>query len=508
MMASAAASITTDLPSTPAAWILSCIILIGALPMLSSVVGYVLVAMHGRRDHYALADPHHEPRVAVLVPAWNEAPVLEFSVDRMMKLDYPSAKLRMVVVDDASTDFTPQLMAGKEQQYPGRVLHLRRAQGGQGKAHTLNHGLATLLEDDWAEAILVTDADVVFEPDAIAKMARHLADPMVGAVTAFIKEASVPPNWMNRYIGYEYVTAQLAARRAHNVVGAQACLAGGAQMLSRENLDALGGRIDTRTLAEDTVTTLLTQVEGRRVVFDPHAQCLAEEPDTVTGLWKQRLRWSRGNVQVSRRFHRYFFRPSRDHRLGNLWFGLQWYSTLLLPLFMVAVSIALALMWFFEPEVANLLFRGYWSVSALAFVFTTTFALLLAPQVTRRSWFQAVMFPGLVSLAIIAWVLAPEPMYTLVRSVTVGVGVEWSDQTRSLLALAAYLWSAGCMVAAWLAYRLDRFPLLRPLQPILIFVIGFGPLLCAITFAAYVAQLRGAATTWDKTEKTGKVASQ
>ncbi|MGB7423820.1 MAG: glycosyltransferase family 2 protein [Ornithinimicrobium sp.] len=508
MMASSVSWVPQDLPGTPAAWILSGIILIGALPMISSVVGYVLVALHGRRDHYALADPLHEPRVAVLVPAWNEAPVLEFSVDRMMQLDYPSFKLRMVVVDDASTDATPQLMAQKEQQYPGRVLHLRRAQGGQGKAHTLNHGLATLLDDDWAEAILVTDADVVFQPDAIAKMARHLADADVGAVTAFIKEASEPPNWMNRYIGYEYVTAQLAARRAHNFVGAQACLAGGAQLLSRANLDALGGRIDTTTLAEDTVTTLLTQVQGRRVVFDPHAQCLAEEPDTVTGLWKQRLRWSRGNVQVSRRFNRYFFRPSRDHHLGNVWFGLQWYSTLLLPLIMVAVSIALTLMWFLEPSVANLLFRSYWSVTALAFVFTTTFAMLLAPEVTRRSWFQAVMFPGLVSLAIIAWVLAPRPMYSLVRTVTTGVGLEWSDQTRSLLALAAYLWSAGCMVAAWLSYRLDRFTALRPLQPLLIFFIGFGPLLCAITFAAYVAQLRGAATTWDKTEKTGKVGAR
>ncbi|MGB3859974.1 MAG: glycosyltransferase family 2 protein, partial [Ornithinimicrobium sp.] len=103
MMASSVSWVPQDLPGTPAAWILSGIILIGALPMISSVVGYVLVALHGRRDHYALADPLHEPRVAVLVPAWNEAPVLEFSVDRMMQLDYPSSKLRMVVVDDAST---------------------------------------------------------------------------------------------------------------------------------------------------------------------------------------------------------------------------------------------------------------------------------------------------------------------------------------------------------------------------------------------------------------------
>ncbi len=495
-----------DTPTTTTGWLLSVLILVGALPMLCAVWQFVLVSLHGRRSHYDRADPAHLPRVAVLVPAWNEAAVLDFSVDRMMALDYPPDRLRLVVVDDASTDGTPELLADKGARYPGRLLVLRREQGGQGKAHTLNHGLAALLDDDWVQAVLITDADVVFAPDAIARLARHLADPEVGAVTAFIREASQPPNWMSRYIGYEYATAQLAARRAQNVVGAQACLAGGAQLLSRENLEALGGRIDTETLAEDTVTTLLTQLRGRRVVFDPHAQCYAEEPASVTGLWKQRLRWSRGNLQVSRRFRSVFFRPSRTHHLGNVWFGLQWYATLLLPAFMVLASTALVVLWLLDAGDAHLLFRAYWSASAFAFVLTTAYTLLLDRGVARRSWRQAIAFPGLVNLAILAWVLVPGPMHALVRGAAETTGLGWSEQSRSLLALAAYVWGAGCMLAAWGVYRLDRWRLTRPLVPALVLVVGFGPLLCAITFAAYVAQARGKATTWDKTEKTGKVA--
>ena len=96
------------------------------------------------------------------------------------------------------------------------------------------------------------------------------------------------------------MTAQAAARRAQNVMGAMACLAGGAQLHSRENLEAVGGQVDTSTLAEDTYTTFLTQLGGRRVVFEPAAVVLAEEPDTVTALWKQRVRWARGNVQITR----------------------------------------------------------------------------------------------------------------------------------------------------------------------------------------------------------------
>lgn len=499
--------VSPDSPTTPVGWVLLAIVLLGTLPMLTSVFGYLLIALHGRHSHYDRAEPAHLPRIAVLVPAWNEAPVLTFSIDRMMSMQYPADRLRVVVVDDASTDGTPELLRGKGERYPGRVVSLRREHGGQGKAHTLNHGLRALLDDDWAEAVLITDADVVFRPDAVARMARHLADPEVGAVTAFIKEASEPPNWMSRYIGYEYATAQLAARRAQNVVGAQACLAGGAQLLSRENLDALGGRIDTATLAEDTVTTLLTQMRGRRVIFDPHAECLAEEPASVVGLWKQRLRWSRGNLQVTRRFHSLFFRPHRGHHLGNPWFGLQWYATLLLPAFMVLASVALVLMWVFEADASRLLFTSYWAVSAFAFTFTTSFTLLLDRSIARRSWRQAIGFPGLVNLTIIAWVIAPGPVTDLLRVVCEANGVGWSEHTRRLLALAAYVWTSLSMLAAWAVYRLDHIAALRRFVPVLVAIVGFGPLLCAMTFAAYVAEIRGASATWDKTEKTGKVAN-
>ena len=55
------------------------------------------------------------------------------------------------------------------------------------------------------------------------------------------------------------------------MLGALACLAGGAQLHTRENLLAMGGRMDTSSLAEDTITTFETQLHGQRVVFEPHA---------------------------------------------------------------------------------------------------------------------------------------------------------------------------------------------------------------------------------------------
>ncbi len=269
--------------------------------MLAASYQYLLVAVHFRRNHYRDCAPYF-PRTAILIPAWNEAAVIGASIDRLMQLDYPPDALRDLRGGRREHRRHPGVIKAKAVEYPGQVVHLRRDKGGEGKAHTLNHGLRIILADDWMQALLIMDADVIYEPDSLRMMTRHLADPRVGAVTAYIKEGSRPGNYLTRFIGFEYITAQAAARRSQNVLGAVACLAGGAQLHSRANLEAIGGRIDTTSLAEDTFTTFKTQLAGRRVVFEPHATVWAEEPGNIGGLWKQRLRWARGNVQVTKQF--------------------------------------------------------------------------------------------------------------------------------------------------------------------------------------------------------------
>jgi len=53
----------------------------------------------------------------------------------------------LYVVDDASTDTTPEVMRAKCAEHPGVVFHLRRETGGGGKAHTINHGLRMIRAD-------------------------------------------------------------------------------------------------------------------------------------------------------------------------------------------------------------------------------------------------------------------------------------------------------------------------------------------------------------------------
>jgi cellulose synthase/poly-beta-1,6-N-acetylglucosamine synthase-like glycosyltransferase len=474
---------------------------IGAIPVLAGLYQYLLVPVHGFRNHLGSAAPHL-PNVVVIVPAWNEGAVLGASLDRLMSLEYPPERLRVFVVDDASTDDTPDVVRAKAVQYDGRIVHLRREQGGQGKAHTLNHGIRYALADDWMEALLIMDADVIYRPDSLRRMTRHLADETVGAVTAFIREGSGRPGTVARFIGYEYVTAQAAARRAQNVMGAMACLAGGAQLHSRANLEAVGGQVDTSTLAEDTYTTFLTQLNGRRVVFEPASVVLAEEPDTVTALWKQRVRWARGNVQITRTFRRVWFRPSRTHHLGNLDFGIIWFAIYLLPVAMALAAVGLVGLYFVASVTATAVFEGFWWVAVSGYVFITAATLLLDRETARRSWLQGILFPGLGALVVMTAAWFPNLWDERLPEL---LGLQMTDLGREIWTLTLYSWSVLAMILAWVVKQLERARPVRWLALPLLYVVGFGPVLCAITLDAYVKQWRGAAAVWDKTEKTGRV---
>lgn len=478
-------------------------VLLGTLPLLTAFLQFFLVGVHGLRNHYrhcALV----QRRVAILIPAWNEAAVIEPTVERLMAMNYPRDCLRVYVIDDASTDGTPEAAQLMVARYPQNVVHLRREKGGEGKAHTLNHGLQQVLADDWAQAVLITDADVIFEPDSLARMMRHLADPKVGAVTAYIKEGSPGGNFITRSVAYEYITAQAAARRAQNLMGVMACMAGGAQLHSRENLEAIGGRIDTTTLAEDTYTTFLTELGGRKTLFDGYATVWAEEPGTITGLWKQRLRWARGNLQMTWAFKHAWFRPGLNPAIGGFVFGLIWFVTLLMPALMLLAMVGQVSLFFLHDGWAWQVFRLLWITNIVVYLFVLLFSLVIDRATAKRAWLEGILFPGLLSLIVMVFSVLPGVLDGLLAHRLNEVelhGFDWHDA----VVLFMYAWVGLCMLPAWLIYRLEKAGGPPWLVQGLLIIVGYGPLLCAIALAAFVAELRGADRTWDKTIKAGGV---
>jgi hypothetical protein len=137
----------------------------------------------------------------------------------------------------------------------------------------------------------------------------------------------------------------------------------------------------------------------------------------------------------------------------------------------------------------------------VTYLFVTLSSFSLDPPTARATWLQGVTFPGLISLAIIVSAFYPPVVEDLARQ----IGIEAGDGLATAALLFAYVWLSASMLAAYAVKRIEVTRGLSWLARPLLYVVGYGPLLCTITAAAYVEEARGSALVWEKTEKVGAV---
>jgi cellulose synthase/poly-beta-1,6-N-acetylglucosamine synthase-like glycosyltransferase len=484
--------------------LLVAMVLSGASVLVVGCYQFFLAGLHiWRRPYIRVAELY--PRVAVVIPAWNEGAVLGRTIDKLLEMRYPEENLRIYVVDDGSTDDTPEIVGSRVKLHPQSVIHLRREQGGGGKAEAINHGLERIKADDWYEALLIIDADVILTQTALRRMTRHLGDLQIGGVTAYIKEGTTRPNYVNRFVAFEYITAQAAARRAQNMLAAQACLAGGAQLIRREALEKIGGTIRTGTLAEDTVTTFRIQLAGYDVRFEGNAIVWAEEPNSISDLWKQRVRWARGNTQVTTLYKRVWLRRLSAGPLGGPSFFAIWGAVVFMPLFMLMSTVGLVTLFFTDRELSVSAFEALWALTGGTFLFVTLSSIGMDPKTGKRCWREGLLFPGLINLCLILFGLFGPVITTVFASQLDSIGLNGGQPASSYVLLFADLWLTLSIGAAYLLVRLDRWGRVPWIVAPLLYLVGYGPLLCAFTVAGYLAELRGKEQVWEKTEKVGRI---
>lgn len=224
--------------------------------------------------------------VSVLIPAFNEARVIEASVRRV--LASREVRVEVIVIDDGSTDDTSALVAAAFADEP-RVRLLTLENGG--KARALNQGLRLA----GGEIVIALDADTQFEPETIARLARWFDDPALGAVAGNAKVGN-RVNLVTRWQAVEYVTAQNLERRALAGFEAIMVVPGAVGAWRRAALDDAGG-YPANTLAEDQDLTIAIQRKGWTVDYDPDAVAWTEAPESFRALARQRFRWSFGTLQ-------------------------------------------------------------------------------------------------------------------------------------------------------------------------------------------------------------------
>jgi cellulose synthase/poly-beta-1,6-N-acetylglucosamine synthase-like glycosyltransferase len=245
------------------------------------------------------------PSVTVIVPCFNEEPTVGPTLQSLLSLEYSAEKLRVVVVDDGSTDGTCE--AVKPFLATGRVRLIRKVNGGKHTA--LNLALKHIRTD----LVACLDADSFVAPDALKRLVAVFVDPQIMAATSFIF-VHQPKTLMQRIQSAEYVVSGLL-RDILGYLNALFVTPGPFSIYRREVFTRIGG-FRHGHLTEDLEMALRMQTHGMHIVNVPTSRVATVAPATFKALLRQRVRWHYGFLNNAREYRKLFFRPA----YGNLGF--------------------------------------------------------------------------------------------------------------------------------------------------------------------------------------------
>jgi cellulose synthase/poly-beta-1,6-N-acetylglucosamine synthase-like glycosyltransferase/peptidoglycan/xylan/chitin deacetylase (PgdA/CDA1 family)/spore germination protein YaaH len=264
---------------------------IGDILMSARLILVGLLAIIDRlRGPYREASPGFNPRVAVLIPAFNEETVIVRTIRSVLNSDYKN--LHVIVIDDGSTDRTAEVArdAYKEEIKAGHLQVFTKANAG--KAAALNYALEKIEE----EIYVGIDADTVIATDAVSKLVPHFEDVRIGAMAGNAKVGNRVNLWTS-WQALEYVTSQNFERRALDLMHVVTVVPGAIGAWRTAPVKAAGG-YPLNTVAEDADLTMNLLEQGYRVDYEDRSLAFTEAPINASGLMRQRFRWSFGTLQA------------------------------------------------------------------------------------------------------------------------------------------------------------------------------------------------------------------
>jgi biofilm PGA synthesis N-glycosyltransferase PgaC len=240
------------------------------------------------------------PPVSVLIPCYNEGDNVEETLTHALALDYP--EFEVVAINDGSRDNTGAVLDRMAAQHPRlRVVHLAQ---NQGKAMGLTAG-ALLAKHD---ILLCIDGDALLDRKAAHWLVRHFVhDPLIAAVTGNPRVRNRSTLLGRVQVG-EFSAIVGMIKRAQQTFGRLFTVSGVITAFRRQAVHQVG-YWSPDMLTEDIDITWKLQRAGWKVRFEPGALVWILMPETLRGLWKQRLRWAMGGAQVLSRNIDLLLRP-------------------------------------------------------------------------------------------------------------------------------------------------------------------------------------------------------
>ncbi len=260
-------------------------------------VGLLLLATPGALFGYALAgypallwlasrvarrprtwgDPAEWPRIAILVPAYNEEASIAGTLDSLLAIDYPANRREIVVMSDASTDRTDEIVRA----YESLGVRLVRMQVRRGKSAAENRALG-LVDCD---IVVNTDATIRIPPASLKPLLRVFQDPTVGAASGrdvSVGDINAEANASEAgYVGYEMGVRALETRLG-GIIGASGCF----YAIRRELVDTAF----PEELSRDFASPLRARQLGYRTVSVDAALCIVPRARSLQAEYKRKIR--------------------------------------------------------------------------------------------------------------------------------------------------------------------------------------------------------------------------
>lgn len=347
---------------------------IALLGVIHTYINYPLVMLAiGRsfRPPGISASPDFQPTVEIIFAAYNEESVIDEKIISGFKTNYPQSLLSMRIGSDASTDKTDTIIESLQSKYS--QLHYRRFGGRTGKAGILNE----LIKESKADLIILTDANIIFEPNTIPQLVAGMRDPKVGIVGGCIYYKAINKQGIsqqeNLYLSVENRIKQTESDLFGKAMGVE----GGCYIIRRN----LFPGIPPLYYMEDFYTTMKVLEKRYDVLFDDEARCYEDASVHSSEEYKRKVRISIGNFQNLNAFKGIIFK--RFFPLGFIFLShkvLRWCTPFLMILmFLCLIPLALS-----SP------FYGLIAAFYVVFILLGVLGILFS----QSSWIGVLKYPG------------------------------------------------------------------------------------------------------------------
>ncbi|WEV67919.1 glycosyltransferase family 2 protein [Bifidobacterium sp. ESL0769] len=261
-------------------------------------LGYQAVCIVASLFHHRITFPAApmDKRYAVLISARNEENVVPNLIDSIRAQTYPSKLVDIWLVADNCTDNTAEVVRSM-----GCNVVERHNMEQIGKGFALTYLLDAMIDKGVAN-----DYDAFFVFDADNRLDKHYIEEMNKAfqsgfkiLTSYRNSTNLSDNWVSSGSALWFIRESRFLNNSRMLFGSSCHVGGTGFMFSREVMQRNNGW-KFHLLTEDLEFTMDSVLHGDRIGYCGTAILYDEQPDSFGQSWRQRLRWSKGFLQVFR----------------------------------------------------------------------------------------------------------------------------------------------------------------------------------------------------------------